>query len=56
MEFKVYDEEDEASLKETVEAALKQIEEKQYAAQLEARSIPKERIRSYGWLFKGKKY
>lgn len=55
LEFKVYDETDEASLKETVEAALLQIEEKQYAAQLEARGIPKERIRSYGFAFQGKK-
>ncbi len=55
LEFKVYDEEDEASLKDTVQAALKQIEEKQYAAQLEARGIPKERIRSYGLAFQGKK-
>ena len=55
LEFKVYDEEDEESLKETVAAALKQIEEKQYAAQLEARGIPKERIRSYGIAFQGKK-
>ena len=55
LEFKVYDEEEEASLKETVVAALKQIEEKQYAKQLEARGIPKERIRSYGLAFQGKK-
>ena len=55
LEFKVYDEEDEESLKETVAAALKQIEEKQYAAQLEARGIPKECIRKYGIAFQGKK-
>jgi len=55
LEFKVYDEEDEESLKETVQSALKQIEEKQYAARLMARGIPKERIRSYGFAFQGKK-
>lgn len=55
LEFKVYDEEDEADLKATVQSALVQIEEKQYAAQLIARGIPKERIRSYGFAFEGKK-
>ena len=55
LEFKVYDEEDEADLKATVKSALVQIEEKQYAAQLIARGISKERIRSYGFAFEGKK-
>lgn len=55
LEFKVHDPEDEATLKETVQSALAQIEEKQYAAQLIARGIPKERIRSYGFAFEGKK-
>ena len=54
LEFKVQDEEDEETLKDTVAEALKQIEERQYAAQLEARGIPKERIRSYGIAFCGK--
>ncbi|MCI7131323.1 AAA family ATPase [Frisingicoccus sp.] len=54
-EFKVHDPEDEATLKETVQSALVQIEEKQYAAQLIARGIPKEHIRSYGFAFEGKK-
>ena len=55
LEFKVYDPEDEATLKETVQSALAQIEEKQYAAQLVSRGIPEERIRSYGFAFEGKK-
>ena len=54
MEFKVQDLEDEETLKDTVAVALKQIEEKQYATQLVARGIPKERIRSYGIAFCGK--
>lgn len=54
LEFKVHDPEDEETLKDTAAAALKQIENKQYAAQLIARGIPKERIRSYGFAFQGK--
>jgi len=55
LEFKVQDEEDEETLKDTVQEALRQIERKQYAAQLIARGIPEERIRSYGFAFQGKK-
>ena len=44
-----------ATMKETVQSALAQIEEKQYAAQLVSRGILAERIRSYGFAFEGKK-
>ncbi len=54
LEFKVHDEEDEETLKDTVRAALKQIEAKQYAAKLMAHGIPEDRIRCYGFAFQGK--
>ena len=55
LEFKVHDPEDEADLKETVISALKQIEEKQYEANLIARGFAPEQIRKYGFAFEGKR-
>lgn len=55
IEFKVYDSDEEKSLQDTVQSALKQIEEKAYAQILIEKGIPEERIRKYGFAFQGKK-
>lgn len=55
LEFKVHDPEEESSLKDTVEAALKQIEEMQYEKVLLDHGVSQERIRKYGFAFEGKK-
>ena len=55
LEFKVHDPEDEGTLQDTVQAALRQVEKKQYAAALVSRGIAPERIRSYGFVFQGKR-
>lgn len=55
IEFKVRKQKKEASLEETAEEALRQIEEKNYDAALIAKGTPKERIRHYGFAFEGKR-
>ncbi len=55
LEFKVRDPKKEATLEETVQNALRQIREKDYAAGLRQKGIDGERIRSYGFAFEGKK-
>lgn len=55
MEFKVKNNKKEQKLEETIQAALVQIKEKNYDAELLARGIPKEKIRHYGFAFEGKK-
>ena len=55
MEFKVYDEEDEKTLQDTVASALAQIEEKKYSQILIEKGIKEDNIRKYGFAFQGKK-
>ena len=55
LEFKVFNPKKEATLEDTVYAALAQIEEKDYAVSLIAKGIPAEHIRKYGFAFDGKK-
>ena len=55
LEFKVYDSEDEKTLKDTVQAALDQIEEKKYAEILLEKGVPEKNIYKYGFAFEGKK-
>lgn len=55
LEFKVFDACDERTLEDTAQSALRQIEEKNYDAELITRGIAKERIRHYGFAFEGKR-
>lgn len=54
LEFKVHKPKREKSLEETVENALKQIEEKQYETSLLAKGFARESIYKYGFAFRGK--
>ena len=54
IEFKVINPRKESSLEETVAVALKQIEEKNYDAELIKRGVKEENIHHYGFAFKGK--
>ena len=55
IEFKVYNPRREQTLEDTVQTALKQIEEKSYDTELMAQGIEKDRIRHYGFAFEGKR-
>ena len=54
LEFKIFNPKKEADLEETVQAALRQIEEKKYEQELLDCGIGRERIRKYGLAFEGK--
>lgn len=54
LEYKMFDRSCDQDLKDTVKRALRQAEDKKYWASLEAKGIPKSRIRVYGFAFKGK--
>ncbi len=55
MEFKVHDAEDENTLADTVDAALKQIDDKKYSQILIEHGVSPEHIQKYGFAFEGKK-
>ncbi len=55
IEFKVKNKGKETDLEQTVKAALKQIDDRNYEAELIALGFKKENIRKYGFAFEGKK-
>lgn len=54
LEFKVFQPRREKSLADTLKAALKQINDRNYETLFMAKGISKERIRKYGFVFSGK--
>lgn len=54
LEFKVYNPRKEKSLEDTVQNALRQIEDKKYDVSLTERGIDRKHIRKYGFAFEGK--
>ena len=56
MEFKVHTpgKKGESTMEETVQAALRQIEDRHYATDLLAKGFPESKIRKYGFAFAGK--
>lgn len=55
IEFKVFNFRKEDTLKDTLSAALKQINEKDYDTKLTGRGVKKENIRHYGFAFQGER-
>lgn len=55
LEFKVRNARREKNLEETVREALRQIDERDYDAELTCKGFPKEKIRHYGFAFEGKR-
>ena len=55
LEFKVHDKDDGNTLEDTIDAALQQIEEKQYETSLVAKGISREQIHKFGFAFEGKR-
>lgn len=53
--FKVHDPDDEKTLKDTVQVALAQIEEKKYETALTSHGILSDRLHKYGFAFEEKR-
>ena len=53
-EFKVFNRKKEKSLEDAARTAVRQMMDKKYAALLEEKGVPKNKIRMYGFAFTGK--